>query len=170
MFELREQPIKITGIVVGAENHGDDLTPSLDIKCVALCESEALIELHPELRNILFKKNDDPDLDEMAREAEGIPTALRFPQIKSIKWDYQSSGYTLDVCWGLTNVVIDNCTLKMMKITPQQSGGLVRIEFSLHAAKQLTTDSVAVLTDMVKREIEADLFYVEPEDKQQRIA
>jgi hypothetical protein len=62
MFELTQATVKLANINPRAEMHGDDPKPAFDLKIEATCSSSALTHFHPELRQHLFMKDQNPDL------------------------------------------------------------------------------------------------------------
>ena len=67
--------------------HGDDPKPAFDLKIEATCSSSALTHFHPELRQHLFMKDQNPDLIDQVIEGDGL-TVLRYPEMGGIKLDW----------------------------------------------------------------------------------
>lgn len=167
MFELYSHPVKIKTVNARAEHHGDEMKAMYDIKVVSFCENYDLIHFHPELRSMLFKRNDDPDLNE-----QGNPdalTKLRFPEIGSIKWDKEFVGYDAQIQWGIdetSGIDVEDCRLKKFVFTPQPAGGIVLIQFNLVA--HIKPVWVGKVCELIKKEILLTLHA--PTDKQGKLA
>jgi len=61
MFELSQQ-VKLVSVNARAEIHGEERKSAFDLSFQAECSNDVLIHFHPQLRQMLFKKNDNPDL------------------------------------------------------------------------------------------------------------
>lgn len=85
MFQLDKTKVKLTSINARAEIHGEDRRPAFDMMFEAKSSNDVLIPFHPELRAMLYKENDSPDLIDQVEG--GSLTALRFPKMGAIKWD-----------------------------------------------------------------------------------
>lgn len=129
MFDLRNATFKLSSVNFRQELHGEDHVRACDLKFEGTVGNDVLIAFHPELRAMLFKKNEDPDLIEQT-EPKAL-TALRFPRLGTLKYDWEGSGYTLAIDYGLgdkSNIVLAECQIDGIRIDPMQ-GGSVRIGF-----------------------------------------
>lgn len=161
MFDLSQQ-VKLANVNPRAEKHGEDTKPALDLKIEATCPSTALIHFHSELRQHLFKKDENPDLVDQIVENDGL-TVLRYPEMGAIKWDIEMTGYTVEVDYGmggdsnivLTDVKLDHFTIEAM------SGGSVSITFRMIAHPE--AGDVGKLCEFIQRDI--DLVLTPPEPK-----
>lgn len=161
MFELN-QVVKLANVNPRAEKHGEDTKPALDLKIEATCPSSVLIHFHPELRQHLFKKDENPDLVDQVVEGEGL-TILRYPKMGALKWDWEGAGYTATVDYGMggpSNIVLNDVKVDHFAIEPQ-NGGSVVITFRIIAHPE--ADDVGKLCEFIQREIELNL--VPPEAK-----
>ncbi|HWK72213.1 MAG TPA: hypothetical protein VNS29_15370 [Burkholderiaceae bacterium] len=161
MFELKDHQVKLASVNPRAEIHGEDRVPACDLKIEAACSSEVLIYLHSQLRQLLFKKNDSPDLVDQVQDSEAL-TELRFPKMGPIKWTWEGTGYTLTVDYGLgdaSNIVLGDCEVDNFKIDPME-GGTVNISFRVICHPE--TADVGRLCEMIQREIQITLAPPEP--------
>lgn len=162
MFELN-QPVKLANVNPRAEMHGDDPKPAFDLKIEATCPSSTLIHFHPELRQHLFKKDENPDLVDQVTEGDGL-TLLRYPKMGAIKWDWEGAGYTATVDYGLggdSNIVLHDCKVDHFKIEAQ-NGGSVVITFRIIAHPE--TEDVGKLCEFMQRDIGLDLLPPAPQN------
>lgn len=155
MFEL-DQTVKLANVNPRAEKHGEDTKPALDLKIEAMCPSTALIHFHSELRQHLFKKDENPDLVDQVTEGDSL-TQLRYPKMGAIKWDWEAAGYTAEVDYGLggeSNIVLGDVKVDHFTFEPQ-NGGSVAITFrmTVHA----DADDVGKLCEFIQRDIELKL-------------
>ena len=130
MFQLDQQG-RITAINTNSEFSGDDLKAVYYAKVTAQCQSTDLIEFSSTLRAHIFKQADNPDLAEQGRDDD--LTALRYPQIKQFKWDYESEGYAWHLDYGLGNkstIKLSECKIDRFTFIPQ-NGGTVEIKFRI---------------------------------------
>jgi hypothetical protein len=162
MFELK-QLVKLANVNPRAELHGEDPKPAFDLKIEATCHSSVLIHFHSELRQHLFKKDENPDLvDQVADEGDGL-TVLRYPRMGAIKWDWEGTGYTATIDYGLggdSNIVLHDCKLDHFKFEAQ-NGGSVLLTFRIIAHPD--TEDVGAICEFMARDI--DLVLTAPEAK-----
>lgn len=156
MFELTNQTVKLASVNPRAEIHGEERVPACDLKFEAACSSDVLIYLHAQLRQMLFKKNESPDLVDQVQDAEAL-TELRFPKMGPIKWAWEGTGYTVTVDYGLggvSNIVLGGCEVDNFKIEPME-GGTVVIGFRVICHPE--TADVGRLCEMIQQEIQISL-------------
>lgn len=129
MFELTNHKMKLSSVNPRAEMHGEERKPACDLKFDVDCASDVLIHFHSELRQMLFKKDETPDLVDQAQP--DALTALRFPRLGTLKYDWEGTGYTVTIDYGLgekSNIIIGDCTIDGLRIDPM-NGGSVKIGF-----------------------------------------
>lgn len=156
MFELTQQTVKLASINPRAEIHGDERVPAFDLKIEAQCGNDVLIHFHPQLRSMLYQKNEAPDLVEQSDDPEAL-TALRFPKMAPFKWEWEGTGYTVTVDYGLggdSDIKLADCKIDGIRITPM-NGGTVGISFRV-ICKPETAD-VGLLCDRIQQNIEITL-------------
>lgn len=164
MFELK-QIVKLTSVNARAEIHGEDRRPAFDLKIEAACSNDVLIHFHPELRNMLYKKSDEPDLVDQI-DAEAL-TAPRFPKMAGFKWDWEGQGYRVTISYGLggpSDIVLGETKIDNFKFVPQ-NGGTVLVTFRVICHPE--TEDVGRLCEFIQREIDIDVRAPEPETLQQ---
>jgi hypothetical protein len=162
MFELK-QTVRLANVNPRAELHGEDPKPAFDLKIEATCHSSVLIHFHTELRQHLFKRDENPDLvDQVSEEGDGL-TLLRYPKMGPIKWEWEGTGYTATIDYGLggdSNIVLHDCKLDHFKIEPQ-NGGSVLLTFRIIAHPD--SEDVGAICEFMARDI--DLVLAPPEAK-----
>jgi len=133
MLELTGQQAKLSSINPRAEIHGEDRKPACDLKFEVACSSDVLLHFNSELRQFVFKAQEDPDLVEQSGDDK--LTALRFPRLAPLKWDWDGSGYTLSIDYGLggkSDIVLYDCKVDGIKLEPK-NGGTVQMSFRVIA-------------------------------------
>lgn len=161
MFELTKTKIKLTSVNARAEIHGEERKAAFDLMFEAKCGNDILIPFHPELRQMLYKKNDAPDLIEQ-QDAEAI-TALRFPKMGAIKWDQEYIGHTVTVDYGLggkSDIVLGETKIDKFKFIAQE-GGTVAVIFRVICHPE--TADVGRLCEFIQRDVEIS---IEPPEAQ----
>ncbi|SDC67570.1 hypothetical protein SAMN05428966_10291 [Massilia sp. PDC64] len=161
MFELK-QIVKLANVNPRAELHGEDPKPAFDLKIEATCPSSVLIHFHSELRQHLFKKDENPDLVDQVQEGDGL-TVLRYPKMGAIKWDWEGAGYTATIDYGLggdSNIVLHDVKVDHFTIEAM-NGGSVSLCFRIIAHPD--PEDVGKLCEFIQRDI--DLVLTPPEAK-----
>jgi len=155
MFELKDHTVKLASVNPRAEIHGEERKPAFDLKLEVACTSDVLIYFHPELRTTLYKKADSPDLVEQA-DAEAL-TALRYPKLGALKWDWEGLGYTLVVAYGVrgkSDISLGDCKVDNIRIEPQNGG---TVNLSLRVIAHPESKDVGKLCEMIQQNIEISL-------------
>jgi hypothetical protein len=166
MFEIRNLPVKLASVNARAELHGEEKKPAFDLKLEANLSNDALIEFHSELRQMLYKKPDDPDLAEQGQPAEAL-TALRFPKLGALKWDFESEGYSVRVAYGIggkSDINLGECKVHKFSFQPQ-NGGTVAVGLTVIAHPE--TADVGRLCEMIQQTVEMDVLPPEPKTVQE---
>ena len=165
MFDLPKQTVKLVSLNARAEVHGEARKPAFALKFEAVCDNKTLIAFHPELRNMLFKKDETPDLvDQLEPEAL---TALRFPKMGTVKWDWEGSGYTVTVDYGLgekSDIKLGDCKVDGIRIDPM-NGGSVQLGFRVICHPE--SEDVGRLCEFIQRDIEISVTPPEPQTVQE---
>lgn len=124
-FQLSEQTVKVSSVNPRAELHGAEPKPACDIHFETLFPSDRLAEFHPELRGLLFKKAEAPDL---ADQGSDNPTALRFPMLEGkLKWKGEVAGAEITVHYGTTDrshIKLGGCLVNDFKLAPMEGGSV----------------------------------------------
>jgi hypothetical protein len=160
MLEIRNLKTQLASVNARAECHGDEKKPALDLKLVCAMPNDVLIELHPELRSLLYKRPDDPDLAD-----QGTPdalTSLRFPKMSGFKWDFEAEGYSLRIAYGIggpSDIILSDCKVHKVSIQPQ-NGGTVNVSCTVVAHPE--SGVVGKLCEMIQQTVEMDLIAPEP--------
>lgn len=160
MFEFQGRA-KLSSLNARAEIHGESRKPAFDLKFEIACSNDMLIHFHPELRSMLYKKNDDPDLIEQA-DPEAL-TALRFPKLGALKWDWEGAGYSLAIPYGIggpSDIKLGECQIDDFKFSPQ-NGGTVILQCRVICHPE--TADVGRLCEFIQQEI--DVTITPPEAK-----
>lgn len=159
MFELKEHKVKLSSVNPRAEIHGEERKPACDLKFEVNCASDVLLDFHPELRQMLFKKSEDPDLVEQS-EPDAL-TALRFPRLGTLKYDWEGTGYTLTLAYGIggkSDIVLGECQVDSMRIDPM-NGGTVKLGFRVICHPE--SKQMGQLCELIQQDI--DISVTPPE-------
>lgn len=160
MFQLTDHKAKLTNVNPRAELHGDQPKPAFDLMIEVACASTVLNDFHPELRGMLYKKDEDPDLVEQL-EGESL-TALRLPKLGALKWDQDYSGYTVVVDYGMggdSNIVLGDVKVDKFKFTAQE-GGTVTVQCRIIAHPDEKV--IGPLCNFIQRDIVLSITPPEP--------
>lgn len=156
MFEINNLKTQLVSVNPRAECHGEERKPAFDLKLACAMPNDVLIEFHPELRGMLYKKPDDPDLAEQGM-SEAL-TALRFPKLGKLKWDFESEGYSLRVAYGIggpSDIFLTDCKVHKVTFEPQ-NGGTVSVTCTVIAHPE--REDVGRLCDLIQQTVEMDLL------------
>jgi hypothetical protein len=155
MLELTNHQCKLSNVNPRAETHGDKKVPACDLKFEANCPSTVLVHLHPELRQALFKTDEAPDL---ADQGNDDPlTALRFARLGGLNWEFEGTGYTLSVDYGLggkSDIKLFDCKVDGLKFEPM-NGGTVKLAFRVVAHPE--ADDMGRLYEMIQQDVQITL-------------
>lgn len=155
MFEIKEKPVKLINVNPRPELHGDDTKLAADIKLQAQCANSVLDYFDRGLREMLYKRDESPDLVDRL-DADAL-TALRFPKLGALKWDWEGVGYRLVVDWGLggdSNIVLGDCKVDKVSLEAQP-GGTVVVTFRVIAHPD--AEDLGPLCELMQRDITIDL-------------
>lgn len=161
MFDLDQATVKLASVNPRAEKHGEDTKPACDLKIEAVLPSSALIHFHPELRQHLYKKDDSPDLIDQVIDGDGM-TALRYPKMGPLKWEWEGTGYSATVDYGMggdSNIELGDVKVDHFVFEPQ-NGGSVTVTFRILAHPD--SDDMGKLCEFIQRDIELTLTPPEP--------
>ncbi len=161
MFELTRTKMKLSSVNPRAEIHGEERKPACDLKFEVTCGNDVLIDFHPELRGMLFKKDEQPDLVDQANP-EAL-TALRFPRLGTLKYDWEGVGYKLTIDYGIggkSDIVLGECQVDSMRIDPM-NGGSVRLGFRVICHPE--SKQMGQLCELIQQDIEVSVTPPEPE-------
>lgn len=161
MFDLDQATVKLASVNPRAEKHGEDTKPACDLKIEAVLPSSALIHFHPELRQHLYKKDENPDLVDQVVDGEGL-TVLRYPRMGAIKWDWEGTGYTATIDYGMggdSNIELGDVKVDHF-VFEAQNGGSVTVTFRILAHPD--SDDMGKLCEFIQRDIELTLTPPEP--------
>lgn len=126
MFELTQAVVKLVNVNPRAELHGDEHKLASDLKMQITCGNQVLDFFDRELRPMLYKRDENPDLVDQI-EGDGL-TALRFPKLDALKWDWTGNGYKLAIDWGMggdSNITLEDVTVDKFAIEAQNGGSVV---------------------------------------------
>ena len=163
MFELTDHKAKLTNVNPRAELHGDQPKPAFDMMIEAACASTVLNDFHPELRAMLYKKDENPDLVEQVEGGDAL-TALRMPKLGTLKWDAEGTGYTVTVDYGMggdSNIVLAECKVDKFKFTAQE-GGTVTVQCRIIAHPDEKV--IGPLCNFIQRDIILSITPPEPQN------
>ena len=124
MFQLDNENVKLANVNPRAEKHGEDTEMACDLKFEISTSNDVLSEFHHALKSAFYKEADQPDLiDEPGRLSQ-----LKFPEISSIAFDRDFSGYELRIHYGLggkSDLVMDDCKVNNFRFHMMEGGTVV---------------------------------------------
>lgn len=152
MFELKETVVKLVNVNPRAELHGDEHKLASDLKLSLTCSNKVLDHFHPDMCALLYKRDENPDLvDQIDPEAL---TALRFPRLDALSWDWTGAGYKLVVDYGLggedSNITLDAGQVDKVRIEAQEGGSVV---LTFRVVAHPDADVLGPLCELMQQEI-----------------
>jgi hypothetical protein len=160
MFEFDEITCKLSSVNARAEKHGEERHPAFDLKIEAMVSSDYLIHFDPELRQMLYKQTDNPDLIERIGN-EAPLTKLRFPKMSAINWDWECPGYHMKFHYGVSgagDIELEDVKLDKFSFDCQE-GGAVGLTF--RAICHPESNDVGRLCEFIQEKVQISL--VSPE-------
>lgn len=135
MFKLMKAECKLLSVNPRAELHGEETRMACDLKIQMTANNDLLNELAPQLKEVFYSGVDEhSDLADLGMDDDYLPT-LRFPELKSINWDYKGAGYRVVINDQLgtgEDIYLIDTTLDRFKFTPQ-AGGIIQLIFRIVA-------------------------------------
>jgi hypothetical protein len=118
------------------------------------------------LTEALYKAEDQPDL---ADQAEGTNSLrkLRYPSMKPFKWDFQGTGYTMEIDYGMggeSNILLGDLTVDKFALEPQ-NGGSVLVSWRVIAHP--SDADIGKLYNMIGRDVDVILTPPDPKTLQE---
>jgi hypothetical protein len=151
MFELTETSVRLINVNPRPEMHGDETKLAADLKLQVKCGNDVLNYFDRGLRELLYKRDEKPDLVDSI-DAEAL-TALRFPKLDALRWDWVGTSYKLEVDWGMggaSNIELADVTVDKFLLEAQQ-GGTVVVTFRVVAHPDV--DVLGPLCELMQRDI-----------------
>lgn len=154
--------MKLHGLNVRTENHGDGLALAVDMKCSVEVPNTKLNEISPALLPMFYMAVETEEEEASIDQLPGIPakTDSQLPLLRShelapaIPLGVEYVGYQVTVDRGLgakSNLVLSECKVNKLKISPKE-GGTVLIEFRIQAS-MVSDEIVGKLSSYIKAEI-----------------
>ncbi len=151
MFELTEAIVKLVNVNPRAELHGDEHKLASDLKIQITTGNSILDHFDRDLRSMLYKRDENPDLiDQIDSDAL---TALRFPKLDALRWDWTGTGYEMTIDWGMggdSNIKLNQVTVDKFAIEAQ-AGGSVVVSFRVIAHPD--ADVLGPLCELMQQDI-----------------
>jgi hypothetical protein len=167
MFEITEkQQVKLIKASTPMENHGKDFVLAVVLTIEAAIPSQRLRQFAPDLCDSLYRAAEQDDETDLITEPAG-PTVRRFPKMSAFDWEYEGSGYTLIVDYGLggeSDIELIDAKVGNFTITPLE-GGTVTVKFNVNVHPEAL--DVGRLCEMQKRSIDITLTAPEPQTVQE---
>lgn len=159
MFEIT-QAVQLANLNARAEKHGDDAVSAMDLKFTATVPNTIMNMFHAELRDMLFKKQTDPDLlDELEPDAVTLP---RFGNLSPIGWEWEGTGYTVKIAYGLggnSDIVLKDVKVDKFKFTPLNGGS---VDMSFRVVAHPTEEEAGKLYLMIQQSVDITVTAPEP--------
>lgn len=162
MFSLSEQRAKLSNVNIRAEIHGEETKIAVDLKIDVKMSNDVLSEFSPELKSSFYKKKDHGQADLI--DEPGRLTALKFPQMSPIKWDWQGVGYKTVINYGVSgkdDIGLDMTDIDQFRFDPMDGG---TVDMSFRIVAHPTPEEIGRLSELVQREITLTLEEPEAEE------
>lgn len=151
-FSLTKERFVLASMNTRGEKHGDERVPALDLKFTATLSNSVLLKLHPDLRDALYVRDRQSDI-----EAD-YGRKLKFPLIGTIPYDLEIPRVKLRVhdCDSDENdVVLIDAKANKFRITPME-GGSVAVAFRVQVS-DYDTDVLAALARVLQQVVPISL-------------
>jgi hypothetical protein len=135
MFELEKQQVNLVKVSTPMENHGKEYHLSCVLTIEATVPNKLLNNFAAGLRDALYRMADKTDDTDLLADPEQ-PTVLRFAKMSPFDWEYEGTGYTAIVDYGLggeSDIVLGDAKVYSFSITPMEGGSVsVRCNILAH--------------------------------------
>ena len=152
MFSLDKKSATLDNLNLRAEKHGDETVPAADLK-VSMQASNLILNAFDQSLRLAFWRR--PGAGEQAEliDDDSHLTVLRFPKIKTIKYEHELKGCAVEIEYGLggtSNILLQWCDVDKFTFDPLE-GGSVNVAFRVKCRP--TGDQVARLYDLIQDDI-----------------
>ncbi len=163
MFEITtKQQVKLIKASTPMENHGKNFKLAVVLTVEAAIASSSLRQFASDLCDSLYREAEQGDDTDLVTEPTG-PTVRRYPKMSAFAWEYEASGYTLVVDYGMggdSDIKLIEAKVDSFTITPLE-GGTVTVKFNIVVHPEAL--DVGRLCEMQKRDIVITLTGPEPQ-------
>lgn len=156
--------VRLHQLNIRMENHGDGLSPAVDMKCSVEVPNTKLAEIDKELLPMFYKPVETEEEKAAQGELPNVPNKSSMPLLRShslapaFPLGIEYSGYQMTVDRGLgekSNLVLAECKLNKVTITPKE-GGTVQLGFRVQAS-MVGDDVVGKLSSYIKADMHVAL-------------
>jgi hypothetical protein len=148
--------VRVTAIEVDSEKDGEAYVAKLDIHISYSTSNEVLSELHPSLRDLIYRTADESEGD-LADQGQPM-TMLRFPEMSGFTYTVELHDYEASIAVGIdANKVIgvaielEGVTTKKITVMPRD-GGTVALMFKMRFNLTPNTNIADMLAQYLKQE------------------
>ncbi len=159
-FQLVKERCLFSHMNIRTENHGDEKDPACDLKFEFSGANNLLIKLHPDLRDALYRADDNKNIDSDHKPHR------RFPLLGTLPWDLEIPRTLLrihDADDAANDVVLGGGKTNNFKITPLE-GGTVKWSFRCQFSKP-DEDAIAKLMRALNQSVPVSLECADEEAK-----
>lgn len=152
--------------VLSQKNRQPDEDPGAKLTLQTLVGNDVLSTFDGALKSCLFTRHGP---EKQQRTLDGVEVVSDLPNltgvgahVKTLKWVDEYSGYELTIdqgIGGLSNIVVDGCTLSNFRMQPQE-GGTVLLKFDLESPN-VSESTWGKLAKLKSREIDIKLLAAE---------
>lgn len=155
MFSLDKQMVKVTGVNLRSERHGEELVSACDIGIAVDLPNTYLAEFHPLLRDSFFRPDDSVEQD-MLDGLQHMPL-LKFPGFPAVTWPTDLEGYQFIAHYGIggpSEIKLIDSKIKKVNLTFKE-GGTVAAKFMVQAHAE--PDEIGKLSSLIQKEVQITL-------------
>lgn len=152
-FSFERSLLNLASFNPKSVQHGNERGSLADLRFVMQGTSADLAMLHQNLRQTLYTKSDAIGIDKDA----DILTVLRFPQLQTIKWEYEQVGSDFTIHYGVRDdgdIHLTECQVDKIKFTPQE-GAIVGFAFRIRCRP--TEQQAGKIYEMIKTDLVCSL-------------
>ena len=161
MFSLDKKQATLDNLNLRAERHGDETVSAADLKISLQAANLSLDAFDPALRRAFWRRPGAGEQAELIDDDNHL-TVLRFPKIKTIKYEHELKGCAVEIEYGLggvSNIRLDGCDVDKFTFDPLE-GGSVNVAFRVKC--QPSGDQVARLYELIQDDIVITITPPEP--------
>jgi hypothetical protein len=165
MFQLREEPVKLSHLNVREEVHGEEKKQAVDLKFERVGSNAILDDIAPGMTSALYLPLKEGDQADAFNGGANGRVALAFETLEMpLKLDGDYPGYKVDIetGLGLEEDVTLTGTLKKSRLTAQK-GGSAKHEFTVSTHPD--SEQVGRLYAVLGKEVTLSLTPPEPAAK-----
>jgi hypothetical protein len=116
--------VRLEHLNIRTEKHGEDDVTAIDLKLTHESSNEFLNVFAPGLQKALCYRSTASQAQGSIAGVEPLLPDLRFPELGPLTWDDEIVGARVAVAFGLTDVVLTDCTVDKVRLELLTGGSM----------------------------------------------